>query len=133
MANPFGGSIFGEMWESVNAEVEKRAKEAQSIMKDVINKKTGALSDAVDIDKISDGNYLVGINENKLINDERNAGNVNYVKFYYYGAKPHTIRAKNGGVLHWKLNGKDYYAKSVKHPGSKPHNFIQDTLDRMRN
>ncbi|WDA70082.1 hypothetical protein [Lactococcus lactis] len=132
MANPFGGSIFGEMWESVNTEVEKRAKEAQSIMKDVINKKTGALSDAVDIDKISDGNYLVGINENKLINDERNAGNVNYVKFYYYGAKPHTIRAKNGDVLHWRLNGKDYYAKSVKHPGSKPHNFIQDTLDRMR-
>lgn len=132
MANPFGGDVFGAMWESVNDDTEKRAKAAQKIMKAVINKKTGALSDAVDIEKIGDGNYLVGINEEKLINDERNAGHVNYVKYYYYGSKPHTIRAKNGKVLHWKLNGKDYFAKSVKHPGNKPHNFIQETLDKMR-
>lgn len=132
MANPFGGNIFGEMWEEAVGNVEDRAKEVQAIMKEVIHKKTGALSDSVEIERKDIDSYLVGINENKLINDERNAGNVNYVKFYYYGAKPHTIRAKNGGVLHWRLNGKDYYAKSVKHPGSKPHNFIQDTLDRMR-
>lgn len=130
--NPFGGNVFGAMWEAVDSNIEERAEEAKAIMKQVINKKTGALSDSVELEKLSEGSYLVGINENKLVNDERNAGNVNYVKYYYYGAKPHTIRAKNGGVLHWRLNGKDYYAKSVKHPGSKPHNFIQDTLDRMR-
>lgn len=132
MTNPFGGSVFGAMWEAAEKNTEKRAKECQTIMKSVIHKKTGALADAVDIEKVSDGNYLVGINEGKLINDERNAGHVNYVKYYYYGCKPHTIRAKNGRVLHWRLNGKEYYAKSVKHPGSKPHNFIQDTLDQMR-
>ena len=132
MADPFGGNVFGDMWEAAVGNVEERAKEAKSIMKEVINKKTGALSDAVEIERKDVDSYLVGIDENKLVNDERNAGNVNYVKFYYYGAKPHTIRAKNGGVLHWRLNGKDYYAKSVKHPGSRPHNFIQDTLDRMR-
>lgn len=132
MPNPFGGDVFGAIWEAVDEDTHQRAKEAQKIMKDVINKKTGALSDAVEIDKKGDADYLVGINEHKLINDPRNAGNVNYVPYYYYGSKPHIIRAKNGKALHWQVNGKDYYAKLVRHPGNKPHNFIQDTLDRMR-
>jgi len=132
MSNPFGGNVFGAMWESVEKNTEQRAKECQRIMKDVINRKTGALSDAVEMDKKSDGSFLVGINENKLVSDPRNAGHVNYVPYYYYGSKPHIIRAKNGKALHWVVNGKDYYAKMVRHPGNKPHNFIQDTLDRMR-
>ncbi|MFB8449000.1 hypothetical protein ACFC3Z_07890 [Enterococcus thailandicus] len=132
MSNPFGGDVFGAMWESVENETEQRAKEAQKIMKDVINKKTGALSDAVEIEKIGEASYLVGINEGKLIADERNAGHVNYVEPYYYGSKPHIIRAKNGKALHWRVNGQDYYAKLVRHPGNKPHNFIKDTLDRMK-
>lgn len=132
MTNPFGGDVFGAMWESVAEETERRAKEAEKIMKDVINKDTGALADAVEVEKVDDHNYLVGVNEGKLVNDERNAGNVNYVPYYYYGSKPHIIRAKNGKALHWKVGGKDYYAKLVRHPGNKPHNFIQDTLDRMK-
>ena len=39
MANPFGGDIFGAMWEFANDETEKRAKQCQSIMKLKINKK----------------------------------------------------------------------------------------------
>ncbi|MDG4968249.1 hypothetical protein [Lactococcus lactis] len=124
--------IFAQMLRDIDQYTKQKAQEAEGIMKDVINKKTGALSDSVEVERIEFANYKVGVNENKLINDERNAGNVNYVKFYFDGNRPHTIRAKNGGVLHWRLNGKDYYAKSVKHPGSKPHNFIQDTLDRMK-
>ncbi|WP_430598259.1 hypothetical protein [Enterococcus sp. AZ177] len=132
MSNPFGGNVFGAMWEEVEKNTEERAKDCKRIMKDVINKKTGALSDAVEMDKKTDGSFLVGINENKLMSDPRNAGGVNYVPYYYYGSKPHIIRAKNGKALHWVVNGKDYYAKLVRHPGNKPHNFIQDTLDRMR-
>lgn len=132
MNNPFGGNVFGAMWEEVEKNTEERAKDCKRIMKDVINKKTGALSDAVEMDKKTDGSFLVGINENKLMSDPRNAGGVNYVPYYYYGSKPHIIRAKNGKALHWVVNGKDYYAKLVRHPGNKPHNFIQDTLDRMR-
>ncbi|MDT2685805.1 hypothetical protein [Enterococcus gallinarum] len=132
MPNPFGGDVFGAMWEAVEENASQRADEALKIMKEVINKKTGALSDAVEKEKIGDASYLVGINEQKLINDPRNAGNVNYVPYYYYGSKPHIIRAKNGKALHWRINGKDYYAKLVRHPGNKPHNFIQDTLDRMK-
>ncbi len=132
MSNPFGGNVFGAMWEDAVKHTENRAKDCQNIMKQVINKKTGALSDAVEIQKIDDYTYKVGINEIKLVNDPRNAGGVNYVPYYYYGSPPHTIRAKNGKSLHWVKDGKDYYAKVVKHPGNKPHNFIQDTLDKMR-
>lgn len=132
MSNPFGGDVFGAMWESVESETEQRAKEAQKIMKDVINKQTGALSDAVEIEKIGEASYLVGINEGKLIADERNAGHVNYVEPYYYGSKPHIIRAKNGGMLRFVKDGKVIYRKVVRHPGNKPHNFIKDTLDRMK-
>lgn len=132
MTNPFGGDVFGAMWESAVGNIEERAKEAKEIMKDVIHKKPSALSDSVEMERKAIDSYLVGINEDKLVNDERNAGNVNYVPYYYYGSPPHIIRAKNGKTLHWVVNGKDYYAKLVRHPGNKPHNFIQETLDRMK-
>lgn len=124
--------IFEKMMQDIDRETKRRAEEAQTIMRNVINRKTGALSDSVEIEKVTNGHYRVGVNENKLINDERNAGNVNYVGFYFHGSRPHIIRAKNGKVLHWRVNGKDHFAKSVKHPGNKPHNFIKETLDKMK-
>lgn len=132
MPNPFGGDVFGAMWEAVEEDAERRADEALKIMKGVIHKKTSALSDAAEKEKIGDANFLVGINENKLMSDSRNAGNVNYVPYYYYGSKPHIIRAKNGGMLRFVKDGKVIYRKFVRHPGNKPHNFIQDTLDQMK-
>lgn len=126
--NKFGNDVFAQMYEAVEDRLEEIATEATSIMKSVINKKTGALRDSVQMEKAKDGSYLVGVNEQILINDKRNAGHVNYVSYYYNGSKPHTIRAKNAKALHWVLNGKDYYAKSVHHPGNKPHDFIQDTV-----
>ena len=124
--------IFDQMMKDIDTELERRAKMAQKIMRAVIHRKSGALSDSVDVEKVSSGHYRVGVNESKLVGDERNAGHVNYVGFYFNGSRPHTIRAKNGGVLHWRKDGKDYYAKSVKHPGNKPHNFVQETLDKMK-
>lgn len=124
--------IFEQMVKDVANYTEEKAKEAKKIMKQVINKNTGALSDSVQIQKVSATHYRVGVNEDVLVNDERNAGNINYVKFYFHGSKPHTIRAKPGKVLHWKKNGKDYFAKTVKHPGSKPHDFITETIKKMK-
>lgn len=132
MNNPFGGSVFGQMWEAVNDHVEERADDALKIMKGVIHRDSGALSDAVEKEKVSEGNFLVGINENKLVNDPRNVEGTNYVTYYYYGTKAHTIRAKKGKMLKFIKNGQTFYRKSVRHPGTEPHNFIQDTLDKMR-
>lgn len=131
-SNPFGGNIFGAMWEGAVTHIEDKAKECENIMKQVIHKKSGALSDSVEIQKINDYTYKVGVNEIKLINDPRNIGHINYTPFYYYGTKAYTIRAKNAKYLHWTKNGKNYFAKSVRHPAVKPHNFIQDTLNKMR-
>ena len=74
MPNPFGGDVFGAMWEAVEEDAERRADEALKIMKNVIHKKTSALSDAAEKEKIGDADFLVGINEGKLVADERNAG-----------------------------------------------------------
>ncbi|EGP4894215.1 HK97 gp10 family phage protein [Enterococcus faecium] len=133
MSNPFGGNIFGSIWECVNDHIEQRAKECQRIMKDTINEDTGALRDSVEIEKKSDGSYLVGVNERKLVLDKRNKRHENYVAYYYYGTKPHVIRAKKGKMLRFRgKDGKIHYKKQVHHPGTKPHNFIQQTLDKMR-
>ena len=130
--NPFGGNVFGAMWESVQDNTKARAEECKNIMKDTINEETGALRDSVEIDGNSDGSYQVGINQNKLEHDVRNKYNIDYTPYYYYGTRPHIIRARKGGMLHWQKNGIDHYAKQVRHPGTKPHNFIQDTLNQMK-
>jgi len=125
--------IFGQIKKDVDAKVEEKAKDAQKIMKNVINKDTGALSDSVDIEKVSDSHYKVGINTAKLINDPRNAGKIDYTPYYYHGSRPHTIRAKPGKTLSWiGKDGNRHYAKSVKHPGNKPHDFLGETIKRMR-
>ena len=38
-----------------------------------------------------------------------------------YGTRPHVIRAKNKKALHWKKDGKDFFAYSVNHPGTKEY------------
>ncbi|OFI46756.1 hypothetical protein BG262_02865 [Floricoccus penangensis] len=131
--NPFGGNVFGEMWEAVEENVEERAKECEKIMKKVINEDTGALKDAVERAKLPDGSWIVGINQEKLRNDIRNKYNIDYTAFYYYGTRPHYIFPLNNEMLHWvDKQGRDHYAKMVKHPGTDPHNFLQETLNKMK-
>lgn len=125
--------LFKQIEKNVNEHVEKKAKEAQRVMKQVINKDTGALSDSVDIEKVKDNHWKVGINTGKLVNDPRNAGKIDYTPYYYHGSRPHTIKAKPGKTLSWVgKDGKRYFAKSVKHPGNKPHDFLGETLNRIK-
>lgn len=42
-----------------------------------------------------------------------------------YGTDPHIIRAKYKKSLHWKVNGKDFFAKEVHHPGTDPQPFVR--------
>jgi len=46
---------------------------------------------------------------------------VHYGVHLEYGTRPHKIRAKNKKVLHWKKDGKDVFAYSVNHPGTKEY------------
>jgi len=64
-------------------------------------------------------------------------------KFIEFGTPPHIIKAKEGKVLHWhKTKGRTqhthphsesmekdaFFAKEVKHPGSRPNPFIRNTI-----
>ena len=64
-------------------------------------------------------------------------------KYVEFGTPPHIIRAKEGGVLHWhKTKGRTqhshphskvmqedaFFAKEVKHPGTRPNPFIRNTV-----
>lgn len=64
-------------------------------------------------------------------------------KYVEFGTPPHVIRAKEGGILHWhKTKGRTqhshphskvmqedaFFAKEVKHPGTRPNPFIRNTV-----
>ncbi len=64
-------------------------------------------------------------------------------KYVEFGTPPHIIKAKSGKMLHWhKTKGRTqhehphskameedaFFAKEVKHPGTRPNPFIRGTL-----
>ncbi len=125
--------VFDQMIKDAQKHVKSKAKEIETTMKSVINKDTGALAESVETQKLSSSHYLVGINQQKLMSDSRNKGGIDYTPYYYHGSRPHTIRAKNGGTLSWVgKDGQRHYAKVVHHPGNKPHDFLGDTLKRIK-
>ena len=47
-----------------------------------------------------------------------------YAAHVEYGTKAHVIRSKNGKALKFKVGGKDVFATSVNHPGTKKQPFF---------
>lgn len=48
-----------------------------------------------------------------------------------YGPSHQKITPKNGKVLHWVKDGKDYFAKSVK--GQKGQKFVEKSIEQTSN
>jgi hypothetical protein len=46
-----------------------------------------------------------------------------------FGTRPHIIRPKTAGSLHWKSEGKDVFRMMVHHPGTEPNPFIRRTIN----
>lgn len=56
-----------------------------------------------------------------------------YAKYVEYGTPPHIIRPVNAKSLHWKKDGKHFFAQEVQHPGTMPQPFIRTTVrDKMQ-
>jgi len=53
-----------------------------------------------------------------------------YDVFVHGGTKPHTISAPPGGVLAFKVGGKQVFAKSVRHPGTRPQPWAANSMRR---
>ncbi len=45
------------------------------------------------------------------------------------GTGPHEIRAKNGGMLRFEVQGHTVFAKAVHHPGTKPRPFMDQAAE----
>ena len=54
-----------------------------------------------------------------------------YIKFVHEGTAPHEIRASEGKVLSFVVNGQRVFTKSVQHPGTKENPFITDAADKV--
>jgi hypothetical protein len=59
-------------------------------------------------------------------------GGIISLPYYGYildqGCAPHIIEARNAKSLHFKMNGKDVFVKSVHHPGTRPTFWIRNPL-----
>lgn len=53
-----------------------------------------------------------------------------YDIFVEKGTKPHMISAKPGSVLAFKVGGKQVFARTVRHPGTRPNPFAANSARR---
>lgn len=44
------------------------------------------------------------------------------------GTRPHLIRARRGKALRFEIDGQVVFAKVVRHPGTRPNNFLGQAL-----
>jgi hypothetical protein len=55
------------------------------------------------------------------------------IAFYHHeGTRPHLITARDGGFLKFSGKGGVTYARTVRHPGTKPNRFLSDQLKFFR-
>lgn len=121
----------------INVKMNGLAKAAQDIrqyseakidgVKRVIVESTVNIqSDAVSLAPVKDGNLKNSIDFN--ITNNGLGGEVfasaEYAPDVEFGTAPHKIRAKNGGTLAFKKDGKIVFAKSVNHPGTPAQPFL---------
>lgn len=52
------------------------------------------------------------------------SANAPYASFVENGTKPHTITAKGGGFLRFRVNGRVIFKRSVRHPGTRGKQFM---------
>lgn len=53
---------------------------------------------------------------------------LDYALHLEFGTAPHIIRPRDAKALHWKMGGKHFFAKMVRHPGTRPQPFIRTTI-----
>ena len=91
-------------------------------------------SDAVSLAPEDEGNLKNSIDyniTNSGLTGEIFAG-ASYAADVEFGTQPHVIKAKPGGVLHFKKDGKDVFATKVNHPGTKAQPFLVPAWEAER-
>jgi len=55
-----------------------------------------------------------------------------YALMHHEGTRPHIITPNRAQVLRFSSRGRIVYARSVRHPGTKPNKFLADNLYLIR-
>ncbi len=45
--------------------------------------------------------------------------------YYHSGTRPHVIRPRNARALRFTVGGRTVFARSVNHPGTRPHPYVE--------
>ena len=56
---------------------------------------------------------------------------VPYAGYVIDGTRPHEIKPKTASVLVFEINGQKVFARSVKHPGTKPNPYQQEAAKKV--
>jgi hypothetical protein len=54
-----------------------------------------------------------------------------HARYVHEGTRPHIIRARYAQALHFRIDGRDIFTKSVHHPGTKPNPFLATAAHRI--
>jgi len=56
---------------------------------------------------------------------------VPYAGYVRWGTRPHVIRARRAKALRFEIQGREIFAKSVHHPGTKPNYFMERAVSKV--
>lgn len=108
-----------KMAATMDSKVDGFAREAARFFEHEVRARvpvrTGRLRDSIRLRKEGVGYYVV----------ETTAPYAGYVE---YGSTPHIIEPTSASVLRFSLEGREIYARRVRHPGSSPRPYWRPAL-----
>ncbi len=118
---------------AVEQVVRAKAIKLEALVKDklsnrVLNVKSGRLRRSIQHRVIANGNVILG--------QVFSSGDVKYARIHEMGGqtRPHDIFPKGAKALAFKMGGKQVFARSVRHPGSKipERSYMRSSLGDMQ-
>jgi HK97 gp10 family phage protein len=106
----------------------------QGIKSAVVESGVNILSEATTNAAVDTGN-LKNSGDLRITNDGLEAEvffTAEYAPHVEFGTRPHKIKAAPGKMLHFKVNGRDVFAKEVNHPGTPAQPFLHPAHERER-
>ena len=93
----------------------------------------GALKDSITKEKVSNTEYLIGVDADKLEKDSRNPSHVDYSPMVQNGTKRvYTLVRKSGRPFVWVDEmGKKHFAHKIKMPPRKANDFVARAVSRF--
>lgn len=93
----------------------------------------GSLKDSITKEKVSNTEYLIGVDADKLEKDSRNPSHVDYSPMVQDGTnKVYTLTRKNGRPFVWvDESGKKHFAYKIKMPPRKGNDFVARAVSQF--